>query len=140
MTINLLKKIKNFITLQRKKLVTGRILVIDDEPEVAKVLEIRLKATGYEPIIAVDGEDGWNKVKSERPDLIILDIMLPKLDGYSLCNLIKKDKTTRKIPVIMLTGKNMVGDIEKGFDTGAVSYISKPYDWQHLLEEIRRFI
>jgi DNA-binding response OmpR family regulator len=120
--------------------VTRRILVIDDEPEIAKVLEIRLTAIGYEPIIAVDGEDGWNKVKTERPDLIILDIMLPKLDGYSLCSLIKKDKKARKIPVIMLTGKNMLGDIEKGFDTGAVSYISKPYEWDRLLEEIKRFI
>ena len=117
-----------------------KILVVEDEADVSKALEIRLNATGYQPVIAVDGEEGWNKAQSEKPDLIILDVILPKLDGYGLCNLIKKDAKTKNTPVIMLTAKGMLGDIEKGFHMGADCYLSKPYEWDRLLQNIKKFL
>ena len=117
-----------------------KILVVEDDPDISKALEIRLKASGFRPVVAMDGEQGWNLVREQKPDLAILDVMLPKLDGFSLCKLIKKDKKLKKIPVIMLTIKGMLGDVEKGFDVGAVSYIPKPYEWEKLYMEILQYL
>ena len=121
-------------------MVKKRILIIEDEPEVSKLLQVRLQVAGYATVTAKDGMDGWNKLNYDKPDLIIMDIMMPKLDGFSLCKLVKENKKTKDIPVIMLTAKSMISDIDTGFDMGAVSFITKPYDWERLLQEIKKFI
>jgi len=117
-----------------------KILIVEDEDLIAKVLAIRLEGLGYKVVTAFDGEEGLSAVKKERPDLVILDIGLPKIDGNTLCELIKTDPSTKGIRVIMLTGKRLVGDMETAFSNGADFYINKPYDWARFLERVKQLI
>lgn len=117
-----------------------KILIVEDEDLIAKVLSIRLEGLGYKVVTAFDGEEGLDAVKKEKPDLVILDIGLPKLDGNTLCELIKTDAATKDTRVIMLTGKRLMGDMEKAFSSGADFYINKPYEWPRLLEHIKKLI
>jgi DNA-binding response OmpR family regulator len=119
---------------------TKKILIVEDEDLIAKVLSIRLENQGYKTVLAYDGEEGLKKTKSEKPDLIIIDIGLPKIDGNVLCELIKKDKHIQNIPIIMLTGKKLVGDMETAFNSGADAYVNKPYDWERLLHHIKNLL
>lgn len=120
---------------------TGKtVLVIEDEDLIAKVLSIRLENLGYKVFVALDGEKGLAAVRKEKPDLVILDIGLPKIDGNTICELIKTDAELKFIKVIMLTGKRLVGDMEDAFHAGADLYINKPYDWQRLLGHIQKLI
>ncbi|OGR69051.1 MAG: hypothetical protein A2081_04075 [Elusimicrobia bacterium GWC2_61_19] len=117
-----------------------KILVVEDEDLIAKVLAIRLSGLGYKVVTAFDGEEGLAAVKKEKPDLVILDIGLPRIDGTTLCELIKADKATSGIRVIMLTGKRLVGDMENAFTAGADFYVNKPYEWARLLGHIQKLI
>ena len=117
-----------------------KILIVEDEDLISKVLSIRLEGLGYKVVAAFDGEEGLSAVMKEKPDLVLLDIGLPKLDGNTLCELIKSGKDTKNIKVIMLTGKKLVGDMENSFSAGADFYISKPYEWQRLLDHIKKLI
>ncbi|MEW5951314.1 MAG: response regulator [Elusimicrobia bacterium] len=116
----------------------AKILIIDDEELIAKVLSIRLEAAGYQTETALDGDEGLEKVKSFSPDLAIIDIGLPKIDGNTICEVIKSSEKTKKIKVIMLTGRKMVADLEKAFGSGADAYVQKPYEWERLLEKIKK--
>jgi len=113
-----------------------KILIIDDEAEVVKVLQICLEQHGYKVITGYNGESGLKKAKDEVPDLVILDIMLPDMDGYQVCERLKSDPSTKDIPVIMLTVKSMGEDIEKALEKKADWYIVKPYDEKYLLKKI----
>lgn len=115
-----------------------KVLIVDDEQLLVKVLSLKLGYEGYDVDVAFDGEEGLKKAKSFKPDLVIVDIGLPKIDGNTLCELIKKDKKTKDIKVIVLTGKNLVGDMEKAFESGADAYVSKPYDYSLLLNKIKK--
>jgi CheY-like chemotaxis protein len=117
-----------------------KILVVEDEDLIAKVLSIRLEGLGYKVVTAFDGEEGLAAVRKERPDLVILDIGLPKIDGNTLCELIKSDEATKGIRVIMLTGKRLMGDMESAFTAGADFYLNKPYEWPRLLGHIQKLI
>ena len=117
-----------------------KILVVEDEALIANVLSIRLTGLGYKVVTAYDGEEGLAAVKKEKPDLVILDIGLPRIDGTTLCELIKAGAATRKIRVIMLTGKRLVGDMENAFSAGADFYVNKPYEWPRLLAHIQKLI
>lgn len=117
-----------------------KILVVEDEDLIAKVLAIRLEGLGYKVVTAFDGVEGLDAVRKEKPDLVILDIGLPKLDGNTLCEMIKTDAATKHIRVIMLTGKRLVGDMESAFSAGADFYINKPYEWQRLQDKIKQLI
>ncbi|MBI5744399.1 MAG: response regulator [Elusimicrobia bacterium] len=117
-----------------------KILVVEDEDLIAKVLAIRLEGLGYKVVTAFDGVEGLDAVRKEKPDLVILDIVLPKLDGNTLCEMIKTDAATKHIRVIMLTGKRLVGDMESAFSAGADFYINKPYEWQRLQDKIKQLI
>lgn len=114
-----------------------KILVVDDEPELVKAIEIRLKAENYQVFTAFDGEEGLAKAREVLPDLIILDIMLPKLNGFKICRLLKFDEKYKEIPVIMLTAKTDEADKVVGKETGANEYITKPFDWDILMEKIK---
>lgn len=113
-----------------------KILVIDDEPGIVKVLQIRLEQAGYKVVSAYDGESGLLKMKEEKPDLIVLDIMMPGMDGYQVCEEIKTDPSTENIPVIILTAKNMGDDFDMAMEKRADWYITKPYNDEHLLKRI----
>lgn len=117
-----------------------KILIVEDEDLISKVLSIRLEGLGYKVVTAYDGEEGLDSVKKEKPDLVLLDIGLPKLDGNTLCELIKTGEATKHIKVIMLTGRRLVGDMETSFSAGADFYVNKPYEWQRLLGHIQKLI
>lgn len=118
-----------------------KVLVVDDEPDVRQLLLYRLQdVEGFEVIEAHDGIEALRQAKAEKPDIILLDIMLPVMDGYEVCRMLKKDENTKNIPVIMLTAKTMVGDMEKGVCAGAVEYVMKPYDWAPTLNKIKKHL
>ncbi len=117
-----------------------RILVVEDEPELVKALEVRLKTQDYDVITAFDGEEGLRKAREESPDLIILDIMLPKMDGFKVSRLLKFDERYKHIPVIMLTAKSEREDKSLGEETGADEYITKPFEWEHLSEMVKKHL
>ena len=117
-----------------------KILVVDDELLIVKVLSLRLEGLGYDVVAAYDGEEALEKVQKENPDLIILDVGLPRIDGNTLCELIKTDKKTKHIGVIMLTGKRLMGDMENSFSAGADIYMNKPYEWPHMVAQIHKLL
>jgi CheY-like chemotaxis protein len=117
-----------------------KILIIDDEPDILKILQSMLKNDKYEVITAENGEEGYEKVVKEKPDLVLLDIMMPRMNGYEVCEKIKGNPETKKIPVVMLTVKAMGEDVEKALQKKADWYISKPFDDKYLLKKIRGFI
>jgi DNA-binding response OmpR family regulator len=110
-----------------------RILVVEDEPAIRAMLRKRLEANGYELMDAEDGEEGLTLARREKPDLILLDLMLPKRDGYSVCRLLKFDQRYRHIPVVMLTARAQDKDRRLGQQTGADAYVTKPFDATELL-------
>jgi DNA-binding response OmpR family regulator len=105
----------------------GKVLVVDDEIYIVHILDFSLGMEGYEVVTALDGEAALEKLKSEQPDLIVLDIMMPKLDGYEVCKAIKGNPDTAHIPVILLSAKGRNVDQKMGFDVGADDYITKPF-------------
>lgn len=117
-----------------------RILIVDDEPQMVDMLKIRLEASGYEIITAYDGQEGLEKARKEKPDLMILDLMLPKMDGYKVCGLLKKDARFAKIPIIIFTARAQQEDMALGEEMGANAYITKPFDSQVLLAKIAELI
>lgn len=116
------------------------ILIIEDEPPVAKLLSMRLRSVGYVVGIAVDGEKGLDAVESMRPDLIILDLYLPKVSGEEVCKKVREsfDDQISRIPIIMVTAKDSVADRIVGKVIGASAYITKPFEFAELVEEIKR--
>ena len=117
-----------------------RILVVDDYLQVVEMLRIRLETAGYEVLTAYDGHEALQKARTEKPDLIILDVMLPKMNGYKVCRFLKFDKRYKDIPIIMLTSRAKQSDVEIGLQTGADEYICKPYDPVKLLKTIKKYI
>lgn len=117
-----------------------RILVVDDEPDMLLAIKMRLEATGYQVLTATDGMEGLNMARREKPDLIILDIMLPKMNGYKVSRLLKFDEEYKHIPIVMLTALAGENDRTTGVQTGADAYITKPFETAQLLDTIRRFL
>ena len=114
-----------------------RILVVEDEVELVKAIEIRLKQANYEVLTAYDGQEGLEKAKKEKPDLIILDLMLPKIDGHKVCGLLKNDTRFIKIPIIIVTAKAQECDRKLSFEVGADAYITKPFQYEAVLAKIK---
>ena len=118
----------------------AKILIVDDDPDAREILTSRLKSFGYEVEETVNGWEAVEKLKKCKPDLILMDIMMPKLDGYTACKIIREDESTKKIPIIFLTAKELIGEIEKAFACGADDYVIKPVSWERLLPKIKKFI
>jgi two-component system alkaline phosphatase synthesis response regulator PhoP len=118
----------------------GRILVVDDEIYIVHILDFSLGMEGYEVLTALDGEQALERVRNDKPDLIVLDIMMPKLDGYEVCRTIKADPETRNIPVILLSAKGRNVDQKMGFDVGADDYITRPFSPRKLVERINSLL
>ncbi len=117
-----------------------KVLVVDDEPEIVTVLEVRLKANGYDVITGYCGEEALRLVKEQKPDLIILDVMMPQMSGYKVCGLLKGDTRYQKIPVIMLTARAQDSDRETAQDVGADAYLTKPIDSPVLLSKMKELL
>lgn len=117
-----------------------KILIVEDESSLAEALKMRFEANGYKVDIAGDGQEALKMVRNSPPDLIILDIMLPKIDGYKVCRILKFDEKHKSIPVVMLTAKVQDKDRELGFEVGADAYIVKPFDSHHLTEKVKELM
>ncbi len=117
-----------------------RILVVEDELAVSKMVCKRLEIAGYEVLAAYDGWDGLTKAREQQPDLILLDLMMPKLNGYEVCTLLKRDRLYEAIPIIILSAKTKEGDKEEGMSCGADAYMTKPFKHEVLLDLIQTFL
>jgi two-component system alkaline phosphatase synthesis response regulator PhoP len=114
----------------------GKVLVVDDEEYIQHILNFSFGAEGYDVVTAGDGEEGIKKAKSEKPDIIVLDIMMPKMDGYEACKRLKTDPHTKNIPVILLTAKGREVDRKLGSQAGADDYVVKPFSPGRLIERV----
>ena len=117
-----------------------RILIADDDPVILRLIQVNLELEGYEVITANNGEEAVAQAKAEKPDLVILDIMMPRLDGYQACEQLKSWDDTKDIPVIFLSAKAQQGDIEKGRSFGVAAYLTKPFDPTELLEVVEQHL
>lgn len=117
-----------------------KIMVVDDEPYIARVIKFKLEQEGYTVISANDGQSGLQKIKEEKPDLVLLDVMMPGLSGYEVCQKIKEDAELAGIPVVILTAKGQERDREQGLTMGASDYITKPFSPNRLLELVKSMI
>ena len=117
-----------------------KILIVDDEKDIVETLFFMLKAKGFDCICAYDGEEGLNLAKSQKPDLVILDVMMPKINGYKICRLLKFDNKYKDIPIIMVTARSQDEDKIIGEETGADEYVTKPFEFSEILEKINKYL
>ena len=117
-----------------------KVLIVDDEPELMEMVVLRLEANDYQVISAFDGEEGLDKARTEKPDLIILDLMLPKIEGYKVCRLLKFDERYKHIPIILFTARALQSDIKLGAEVGADAYITKPFEPDMLLAKVAQLL
>ena len=113
------------------------MLIVEDEPNIVLSLEILLQRAGYETASTGDGEAALELIRRMRPGVVLLDIMLPKLNGYEVCRVVKSDPTLSSIPVVMLTAKGQEVEILRGLELGASAYIAKPFGNAEVLEAVR---
>lgn len=114
-----------------------RILVVDDDKNVVQIIAVNLRYEGMEVIEAYDGEEALVKAESEKPDLILLDIMMPSLDGVEVCRRLKRNVHTAEVPIIMLTAKTMDEDMLAGWEAGADDYLTKPFNPLGLTQRVK---
>ena len=118
----------------------SKILIVEDNEMNRDMLSRRLERKGYEIVMAADGQKGVDMSKSEKPDLILMDLSLPVMDGWEATSTIKADGNTKDIPIIVLTAHAMAGDREKALEAGADEYDTKPIEFKRLLGKIKDFI
>lgn len=118
----------------------AKILIVDDENDLIDTLTFRLNSAGHEVLVARNGHEALSKTKTEKPDLIILDVMMPVLDGYQVCRMLKFDKRFCDIPIIMLTARGQDRDKLTGYEVGADDYVTKPFDGADLLKKITKLL
>lgn len=117
-----------------------KILIVDDEPAILMSLDFLMKKEGFNVFIARDGEEALTIVKAEIPDLIVLDIMMPNVDGYEVCRFVKNTEAFKSIKVIFLSAKTSNSDIEKGYALGTDGYVVKPFSTKDLVKQVKQMI
>ena len=117
-----------------------KILFVDDEPDLVQLVSLRLQAGGYEVAVARDGQEALDQVKKVQPDLIILDLMLPKIEGYKVCRLLKFDERYKGIPVLIFTARAQAEDIQMAMECGADAYLTKPFEVEALLGKLKELL
>jgi len=117
-----------------------KILVVDDEADLVETVRFPLEMEGFTVLVSYNGEDALNQARKENPDLILLDLMLPKLDGYKVCRLLKFDERYKHIPILMLTAKTQEKDKLLGKETGADEYITKPFDIDEVMKKVKAYL
>ncbi|MGC9316653.1 MAG: response regulator transcription factor [Armatimonadota bacterium] len=115
-----------------------KILVVDDERHIVRLVEVNLTRAGYDVLTAYDGVEALEKVEEEQPDMIVLDVMMPRMDGFEVLKHLQADPETQDIPVIMLTAKAQDADIFRGWSSGVSSYLTKPFNPRELLTFVER--
>ncbi len=119
---------------------SSKILVVDDEPDALEVLGFKLKEAGFAPRFARDGAEALAAVRAERPALIVLDLMMPKVDGFEVCKILRRDPVTAAIPIIMLTARAAEMDRVVGLELGADDYVTKPFSPRELVLRIKKLL
>jgi DNA-binding response OmpR family regulator len=117
-----------------------RILIVDDEPNILISLEFLMKREGYEVAIARDGEEGLAAIRAQRPDLVVLDVMMPKRDGFEVCTEVRADPSLSDVRILMLTAKGREAEIKKGLALGADAYIPKPFSTHELVAKVNALL
>jgi len=117
-----------------------RVLIVDDEEDLVKIVAFTLKHAGYDILTAYNGNEGLRAAQEEKPDLIILDLMLPKMDGYKICALLKANSKYSHIPIIIFTARAQETDKEMSKEAGANAYISKPFEPEVLLDMVKKLL
>ncbi len=117
-----------------------KILVVDDQIDLVKTIQFALELEQYQVLVSHNGEDALKQAREENPDLILLDIMLPKLDGYKVCRLLKFDEKYKHIPILMMTAKSQEKDKLIGKETGADEYVTKPFDIDELMRKVKTYL
>ena len=118
----------------------GKLLIVDDDQDFVTALSARLESRGFVVIKAFDGEEGLAKVYTGKPDAIVLDVMMPKIDGFAVCKKLKSDENFKDIPVVMLTGKSEPDDVQTAKNIGADAYFTKPFELDMLLYEVNALL
>jgi DNA-binding response OmpR family regulator len=114
------------------------VLIVDDEEDVVRPLAFRMSVLGFDVLLEPDGENGYETAVRRLPDVILLDIMMPGIDGITLCKILKDKPETRHIPILILTARTLLGDVERAFAADADDYISKPFEWDELFGKVNR--
>ena len=117
-----------------------RVLVVDDDPVIVRLLEVNFEMEGFQVVTAVDGQDGVDKAKSEQPDVVVSDVMMPKLNGLELTAALKADDSTKHIPIVLLSAKAQVDDVRAGLDAGADDYVTKPFEPLDLIDRVTKLL
>ncbi len=117
-----------------------KILVVDDEPTIVRLMEFILARQGHEMIVAVNGEEALEKIKTHQPDLVLLDIMMPRIDGYEVAQRVRADPQTASLPIIMLSAKAQDEDIRRGVEVGVDEYVTKPFTPDHLVHVVTEYL
>ena len=117
-----------------------KILLVDDEVDIVTMIRLRLEASGFEVVVATDGKEALNAARTHNPDLIILDLMLPTMDGFHVARMLKYDARYKAIPIIMLTAKAGANDRKTGEQVGVDAYFNKPFEAEKLLGKIRELL
>jgi two-component system alkaline phosphatase synthesis response regulator PhoP/two-component system response regulator VicR len=118
--------------------VPKKILAVDDEKHIVRLVQVNLERAGYEVVTANDGKEALQKVQEEKPDLVVLDVMMPYMDGFEVLQNLRRNPSTREIPVIMLTAKAQDADVFKGWQSGVDCYLTKPFNPMELLSFVKR--
>ena len=119
-----------------KNVTNKKILIVDDDPYILMSLEFLMKKNKFEVFVARNGNEALEQIKTNQPDLILLDIMMPDVDGYEICIKVKSDNKTKDIIIVFMSAKTRDTDIQKGLDLGAALYITKPFSTRDLLEKV----
>ncbi len=115
-----------------------KILAVDDERHIVRLVQVNLQRAGYDVVTAFDGKEALEKIKTENPDLVVLDVMMPYMDGFEVLQTLRKDPATRELPVIMLTAKAQDADVFRGWQSGVDCYLTKPFNPMELISFVRR--
>ena len=125
---------------QSKQNMKPKILVVDDEPDALELIQYNLKAAGYDVVTAADGEEALKKARASQPALVILDVMLPEVDGLEVCKTLRREPTTSSIPIIMLTAKAAEIDRVLGLELGADDYVTKPFSPREMVLRVKALL
>jgi DNA-binding response OmpR family regulator len=118
----------------------AKILIAEDEPDIRDLITFTLRFAGHDVIVTANGEDALRNVQSELPDLVLLDVRMPRMNGYEVCQHIRQDEKIKNIPVVFLSAKGQENEIEAGMQVGATEYIVKPFSPDELTEKIRSIL
>ncbi len=119
---------------------TKKVLIVDDEQNIAISAEFLMLSEGFEVVVAHDGEEGLAQIRAHRPDLVLLDVMMPKLNGFEVCQAVRDDPTLAGVRILMLTAKGRAAEIDKGLSLGADAYISKPFATRELVAKVKELL